>query len=123
MARVTHFDISTGNAERTIKFYEKVFGWKFDKWDNPSMDYWLITTGENDPGINGGMGLQQDESMPNMNTIDVESIDKTIEAVKTNGGTIIAEKGPIPTVGWFAVFKDSDGNMFGLMEEDEKAGV
>ena len=62
------------------KFYEKVFGWKFYKWDNPSMDYWLITTGDEGPGINGGMGLQSEESMPNINTINVESLDKAIES-------------------------------------------
>ena len=28
MGRVIHFDIAADNAERAIKFYENVFGWK-----------------------------------------------------------------------------------------------
>ena len=123
MGRVTHFDISADNADRAIKFYETVFGWKFYKWDNPAMDYWLITTGEESPGINGGMGLKSEDSMPNINTINVDSLDTAIEAVKKNGGTIVAEKAAIPTIGWYAAFKDTEGNMFGIMEEDESAGT
>ena len=121
MARITHFDITADNAKRAIKFHEAVFGWKFEKWDNPTMNYWMITTGEG-PGINGGMGLREESKMPNMNTVDVESLDKMLEAVKTNGGEVVSDKAPIPGIGWFAVIEDTEGNRFGLMEEDEKAG-
>jgi len=123
MARVTHFDISADDAERAITFYKTVFGWKFQKWDNPAMNYWLITTGEEEPGINGGMGLKSEASMPDVNTINVDSLDGTLENVKANGGTVVAEKVPIPAVGWFSVIKDTEGNLFGLMEEDENAGT
>jgi uncharacterized protein len=122
MARITHFDIGADDADRAIKFLEAVFGWKIEKWDNPSMNYWMITTGEG-PGINGGMGLKAESKMPNMNTLDVESIDATLEAVKTNGGKVVSAKAPIAGIGQFAVVEDTEGNMFGLMEEDEKAGT
>src|SRR5206468_9528940 len=54
MARVVHFEIQAEKPERAIAFYTKLFGWKFPKWEGP-MPYWLITTGENEPGINGGL--------------------------------------------------------------------
>lgn len=122
MARITHFDISADDADRAIKFHEAVFGWKFEKWDSPAMNYWMITTGEG-PGINGGMGLKAEARMPNMNTLEVESVDATLEEVKSNGGKVVSAKAPIPGVGWFAVIEDTEGNIFGLMEEDEKAGM
>jgi predicted enzyme related to lactoylglutathione lyase len=28
---------------------------------------------------------------------------------------------PIPTIGWFAACKDSEGNTFGIMQNDQKA--
>ncbi len=121
MARIIHFDIAANDADRAIKFHEEVFGWKFEKWDNPSMNYWMITTGEG-PGIDGGMGLKAETEMPNMNTLGVVSVDATLEAVKANGGNVVSTKAPIPGVGWFAVIEDTEGNMLGLMEEDEKAG-
>jgi len=54
MPRVIHFDIPADNPARAVDFYKKVFDWKFDKWPSPT-DYWLITTGKGEPGIDGGM--------------------------------------------------------------------
>ncbi len=51
--------------------------------------------------------------------MQVEDIDKAMEAVKANGGTITREKGEIPHVGWFAGAKDTEGNRFGLMQPTE----
>lgn len=119
MNRVTHFDITGEETEKVISFYEGVFGWKFAKWDGP-FDYWMIETGSKDePGINGG--LSKKGQNPPMNTIEVSNIDETIEKVKQEGGEIIMEKGPIPGIGWFANFKDPQGNMFGIMQTDSKA--
>ena len=121
MPRVAYFEITAENPEQAVKFYEKVFGWKIVKWKGP-IDHWLITTGRDpEPGIDGGLG-RRTESLPNqVNYIAVSSIDKFINKVERNGGIIITAKQPIPTVGYYAFFKDSEGNTFGLMEYDESA--
>jgi hypothetical protein len=50
-----HFELPADDPKRAIAFYEKVFGWTITKWDAP-MDYWLVTTGNDDePGINGAI--------------------------------------------------------------------
>jgi predicted enzyme related to lactoylglutathione lyase len=55
LPRIVHFELNVKDVEKTIKFYEEVFGWKFEKWSGP-IDYWLIMTGdENEPGIDGGL--------------------------------------------------------------------
>ena len=118
MARVVHFDISAENPEELRKFYETVFGWKFNKWEGP-MEYWMITTGEG-PGIDGGMSKRGQQNM-DINTIDVPNLDEYTQKVEAYGGTIIAPKMPIPGIGWFAVFKDSEGNTFGMMQDDPNA--
>jgi hypothetical protein len=60
MPRPIHFEIPAEEPHRAIRFYEIVFGWKFDKWEGP-MPYWLITTGpEGQPGINGGLMPRRD---------------------------------------------------------------
>ncbi len=41
MSRVVHFEIPADDPARAVKFYEKVFGWKFQKWEGP-MEYWLV---------------------------------------------------------------------------------
>jgi predicted enzyme related to lactoylglutathione lyase len=118
MARVVHFDISADNPEELKKFYESVFGWKFDKWEGP-MEYWMIQTGEG-PGIDGGMA-KRDERTQDINTIDVSNLDEYMKKVEENGAAIIVPKMPIPGVGWYAVFKDSEGNVFGMMQDDKTA--
>jgi hypothetical protein len=122
MPRVVHFEISANKPERAVKFYEKVFGWKLVKWEGP-MEYWLIMTGEKEePGIDGGLSRRKEgEGADTVNTIDVPSVDEFAERVKQNGGTIVVPKHAVPGVGWLVYFKDTEENMFGMMEADESA--
>jgi predicted enzyme related to lactoylglutathione lyase len=118
MNRVVHFDILANQPEKLIDFYGNVFGWKFEKWEGP-MEYWMIRTGKGD-GIDGGLGRKTPEAS-NANTIEIANLEETIAKVRTHGGTLLVPKGPIPGVGWFALFKDMEGNVFGLMQSDPNA--
>ena len=126
MARVVHFEIHAENAERAIQFYQKSFGWEFQKWEGP-MDYWLVMTGPKDqPGIDGGLVPRQgkidgEAVIAYVCTIDVPDIDATVSTVEKNGGTIAIAKMAVPTVGWLVYFKDTEGNMFGAMQTDPEA--
>lgn len=121
MPRPVHFDITADSPERAMKFYETVFGWKFQKWDGP-MEYYMATTGDQkEPGINGGISKKGEAAMPNMNTIGVPSVDEFSRKVQNGGGKILQPKMPIPGVGWFAVAQDTEGNTFGMMQEDKNA--
>lgn len=121
MARVIHFEIPASEPERAVKFYGKVFGWKFDKWAGP-MEYWMVNTGaDGQPGINGGMLRKPGPVAVTTNTIDVESVDKAIDAVVKAGGKLAMPKAPIPGVGYFAYCEDTEGNVFGVMQPDANA--
>jgi predicted enzyme related to lactoylglutathione lyase len=127
MNRPTHFEIHAGDPERAIKFYQAVFGWQFQKWDG-SMPYWLITTGSDAPGINGGMVPRMgpapaDGQAVNAypTSIKVASCDAAVAAITANGGTIALPKMPIPAMGWLAYGKDTEGNIFGVMQDDPAA--
>jgi len=123
--RVVHFEIQADDVARAKSFYEKSFGWKVDqvmKEAEGGMDYWSLTTGpEGSTGINGGLYQRRpDNKLYTYDcTIQVENIDKAIEAVKKNGGTINGEKMEIPGVGWFASAVDTEGNKLGLMQPTE----
>ncbi len=121
MPRVTHFEITADNMERAIEFYSKVFGWNINKWNGP-IEYWLVSTnGGDEHGINGAIMKREDPTTTTINTVDVPNVDQYIESVKKNGGTILTEKMTVPGVGYFAYCKDTEGNTFGIMEEDESA--
>ncbi|MDH3395694.1 MAG: VOC family protein [Nitrosopumilus sp.] len=120
MPRVSHFDIPADDPKRAQKFYKEVFGWKFKKWDGP-MDYWMAKTGTKEPGIDGGMSKRMPGQIGMTNTINVPSIEKFSKKIMENGGQLIIPKMAIPKVGWFAQCMDTEGNMFGIIEMDEKA--
>ena len=126
MPRVVHFEIHAADPERGVKFYERVFGWTFQKWEGP-MDYWLITTGpDSEPGINGGLLPRRGEIdgqavIAYVCTIGVDDLDATAATVEANGGTVAVPKMPIPGMGWLAYYKDTEGNIFGMMQPDLNA--
>jgi hypothetical protein len=49
-------------------------------------------------------------------TVDVANIDDTLEKIKRAGGSIAIEKNHIPGVGWLAYGKDTEGNLFGVIQ-------
>jgi len=128
MARVGHFEIHADDPQRAINFYQTVFGWQFNKWEGPQ-EYWLIKTGESDcPGIDGGllkrMGPPPTEGQAvnaYVCTIVSTALDEELNQALSNGGSIAVPKMAIPGVGWLAYFKDTEGNIFGIMQDDPAA--
>jgi predicted enzyme related to lactoylglutathione lyase len=121
MGRVIHFEITAKDTANAASFYEKVFDWKFDKWEGP-MEYWLVTTGNDDePGINGGLGPRGEEPPGTINTIDVRDAQKTVALIEKAGGRIISPVHAIPGIGWNAFFVDPDGNQWGIIQQDTSA--
>jgi predicted enzyme related to lactoylglutathione lyase len=121
MPKVIHFDMEAKDVKRAIDFYKKTFGWKFEKWDGP-FDYWLIEAGKDDePGIGGGLSQSEGSVASIINTIGVDSLDSIIEKITKNGGKIVNPKHVVPGVGYMATFEDTEGNQFGVMQEDESA--
>jgi predicted enzyme related to lactoylglutathione lyase len=120
MPRVVHFEISADDTQRACDFYTRVFGWGIQKWAGPE-DYWLVNTGPtSEPGINGGM-FKRHGPVNYVNTIQVESVDDYVARVMQAGGEMALPKRAIPGVGWLAYCKDTEGNVFGLMQPDPGA--
>lgn len=129
MARVGHFEIHSDDPQRAIAFYSAVFGWEFFQWSG-GWEYWMIKTGPaQEPGIDGGLVPRRgDRPQPGQAvnayvcTIMVTSLDETVAAVEKHGGDLALPKMSIPGVGWLAYFHDTEGNIFGAMQEDHNAG-
>jgi predicted enzyme related to lactoylglutathione lyase len=120
MPRVIHFEIPVDKADRAIKFYSDVFGWKIEKWG--TQDYWLVKTGEKGTvGIDGAITKREAPTTNTANTIDVPSLDEYLTKITKNGGKVIAPRTTIPKVGYFAYCQDTEGNTFGVLQGDESA--
>lgn len=120
MNRVVHFELPVTDPDASIKFYADVFGWKFEKWDGPE-DYWMILTGEGEPGIDGGMMRRQNATQPVACTVAVENVDAICAAIEAAGGKIAMPKMAVPGIGWLAYFLDPDGLLTGVMQRDPNA--
>ncbi|MFX0036019.1 MAG: VOC family protein [Candidatus Hermodarchaeota archaeon] len=121
MPKINHFEINADDPKRAKTFYENVFNWKIEKWEGP-LEYWLIKAGDDDePGINGGLQKRENKEDSITTYIGVKSVDETIKKIKQSGGKIVKPKTPIPSVGYYAIFKDTEDNRLDIMEEDENA--
>jgi len=122
MSRVVHFEIPADNPERIAEFYNKVLGWDIQKWEGP-VDYWLISTGkDSEPGIHGGIARKKDRPASGvLVTAQVDSVDDSLKKIVNDGGSIVVPKRAIPGVGYQAHFRDPEGNVIGIMENDPSA--
>jgi uncharacterized protein len=127
MPRVAHFEIHADEPERAARFYTDVFGWQITSWEGPA-EYWLVTTGpDTEPGINGGIVKRQGAIdgtavIAYVCTVDVPDIEATEQSVLAAGGEQVLDRMAVPGVGWLSYFKDTEGNIFGAMQPDERAG-
>jgi hypothetical protein len=121
MPRIVHFEIAVDQPDRAAKFYSGVFDWKIQKWEGPA-DYWLISTKKaGEIGIDGALMRRENAEQNIINTIEVPSIDEYMAKIKETGGKLLTPKMTIPGVGYHARCTDPEGNVFGIMENDELA--
>ena len=121
LPKVIHFEINADEPLRAKKFYESVFNWKIEKWEGP-VEYWTIDAGDdNEKGIEGGIQKREQSEDQIFNYISVSSVDEFSKKIEENGGTLASPKITVPGVGYFYMFKDTEGNKLGIMQEDELA--
>ena len=106
MDKVVHFEITFDDQQRAKEFYGSVFDWDLDDND----------MGKEPGAIYGGFTRRGSETPYPVITIGVDAIDDTLKKVEAGGGSTITPRTPIPNLGAFAYFKDSEGNVMGLWE-------
>ena len=119
MPQEIHFDIPADQPGRAQDFYGRLFGWRIEKVPVPNLEYWVIRAAQGD-----ALGGLIRRSAPDQNTINyytVPSIDEALRNVEELGGQITVPKAPVPHVDYNAQCKDTEGNTFGLWENDPGA--
>ena len=127
MPRPIHFEIHAADPPAAIRFYGGLFGWSFTPFGDI---YHVIKTGEDGPGIDGGLvrrqGPNPDPADPTpviayVCTCDVDDVDAYVAKALALGGIVAVPKMAIPGVGWLAYVKDTQSNLLGLMKNDPAA--
>jgi uncharacterized protein len=112
--KLVHFELPAQDSARAQEFYGSLFGWQFQSYGD--MDYHLTRTAEDQGGAVSGMQEGEHATI----YFDVDDIDAALAQVRELGGQA-EEKQPVPTMGWFAHCKDTEGTNFGLWQSDESA--
>ena len=115
---IVHVEFHVKEPKKVEKFYESLFGWKFQ--EVPGMDYSLFQAPSGPAGGIGG--LQPGNWQPGViNYILVNSVDEHVEKIKKAGGKIVAPKNEVPGQGWFAIFEDPSGTRLALWQQNPNA--
>jgi len=133
MDPVVHFEMPADDLKRTAKFYSSVFGWNMNPMGADMGNYLLAGTTEVDehrmvktPGtINGGFYPKQASPAGYGGThvvISVPDLKASMEAVKKAGGTLVGDVMDIPGIGKYQSFKDTEGNMVGMLQPAPRHG-
>lgn len=127
MDPVVHFEIPYGDAARIARFYQAAFGWKTQAFGAEMGHYILATTseGEGNPkgvrgAINGGFFPRRDD-MPGQHpsvVVAVKDIQAAMRAVNDAGGEVLGTPMPIPGVGQYVAFHDTEGNRLSMLQPD-----
>ena len=120
--RIVHFEIEATDRERAKSFYAQAFGWQMDQMGEDMGQYVVVTTGDpKEPGgINGGIFASPPGASKELNAyscvVGVDNIDQSTQKVKAAGGQVLGDKMDIPTVGTFVRCKDTEGNIFTMLQ-------
>jgi predicted enzyme related to lactoylglutathione lyase len=125
MNPVVHFEMPATDRKRMADFYTKAFGWQAQMLGEEMGNYVTVATTELDengrpknPGaINGGFYPKQPDG-PNVPSIviAVDDIHESIKKVKDAGGQVLGDPMPIPGIGQFVAFIDTEGNRVSILQ-------
>jgi predicted enzyme related to lactoylglutathione lyase len=118
MPTITWFDIPAKDTGRAKAFYKTLFGWEASPHPvDFAEEFFLFSTGEE--GVPGGEILRRREEGDGITVyISVPSVEAWMEKVRKAGGQTITQKTAMPGMGFFAICRDTEGNRFGLWEND-----
>lgn len=126
MNPVVHFEMPAEDRKRMVEFYTRVFGWQAQMMGEEMGNYVTVSTSETDgkgrpkmPGtINGGF-YPKSKDMPDQYpsiVIAVDDIKEAIRKVTQAGGKVLGEPMPIPEIGSYVSFIDTEGNRVSILQ-------
>ena len=96
---LSHVELISKDPAKSLRFYEKVFGWKLD---DTGRGYWITSP----PALPTGAfrGPQEGEMPGSLSYIEVKDIAKTPKDAEVAGAQVIVPKSEFPNTGHYPVF-------------------
>ena len=114
--QMVHVELPAGDTAKAREFWGTLFGWQFEEYPGPT-EYHMTRLSDNQGAAiagaeNGNRGARV--------YFDVDDINASSAQVNELGGNA-GEAMAVPTMGWFALCTDTEGNDFGLWQVDPNA--
>jgi predicted enzyme related to lactoylglutathione lyase len=116
--KLVHFEVPADDTSRALDFYNQMFGWSFQPMEGP-IEYHMTQVSE---GLGGAIHrADQGGGIPGIFVyFDVDDINEGAKRVRDLGGKA-EEPGSVPQMGWYSRCSDTEGNPFGLWQNDPNA--
>ncbi len=123
MNKPAFFEIQADDARRATSFYNVVFGWRFEEVKGLPVEYWRETSGTMVNVLKRPAKTPPIECGTNAFTcsMEVADFDATAKIITSHDGQIALPKFAVPGKCWQGYFLDTEGNVFGIFQVDEKA--
>ena len=115
--QMVHVEIPAGSTAKAKEFWGGLFGWQFEEYPGSPTEYHTTRFSETQGGAI--MGADGDKRGPRV-YFDVDDINAANSRVGELGGTS-GEAMPVPTHGLVRSLQDTEGNEFGLWQNDANA--
>ncbi len=116
--QMVHVEIPAGDTAKAREFWGSLFGWEFQAYEGSPTEYHMTRLSD----TTGGAIFEADGDKRGARVyFDVDDINAGSARVRELGGEA-GDAMPVPTMGWFALCKDTEGNDFGIWQTDPSAG-
>lgn len=122
---LAHFAINSDDLVASRRFYESLFGWRFEAWGPPDFFHILDAAGDR-PGPIGALQARRDLISGRTTTgfectVAVDDADRAAAAAVAAGGVVLMDKTTITGVGDLIFVADPSGHPVGAMRYDPAA--
>jgi predicted enzyme related to lactoylglutathione lyase len=114
VGRIIHVELTAADVDRAADFYAKAFGWQSTA--SPFVDGYLVAETGTGDGIDGAIMRREYRDQPAIAWIEVDDLDRSLEAVREAGGTTEGDPQEIPGIGRLAYITDTEGTLVGLRQ-------
>jgi len=113
-------ELGTTDADAAQRFYEEVFDWTTTDMGSDFGGYRIFDRAQGTGQGHAGLMQNQDLAIPSMWVpyVGVEDVDGTVAKAQELGGSVLVEAMDVPTVGRFAVIKDPQGAVLGVIKPE-----
>jgi len=118
--QMVHLEIPAGDTAKAREFWGSLFGWEWQEFEGSPREYHMTRFSDTQGGA-----IYEPEQTGTRGTrayFDVDDINAANARVRELGGEA-GDPLPVPSMGWFSLCTDTEGNDFGLWQTDPNASM